>query len=77
MGQIAGTNTATFNEDELMPEGTRHVKSLHICKMLGMIISRILIDKVSKFNVCPTIILSRIGVEDFIICPKEEFDGTK
>lgn len=45
VGQIAKTNTITFNETELIPEGARHVKSLHIvveCK--DVILSRVLID---------------------------------
>lgn len=52
--QIVGTNTTTFNEDELTLEGTGHVKSLHIaveCKV--MIIFRVLIDNRSPLNVYP------------------------
>lgn len=30
VGEIAGTNTITFNKDDLTPNGTGHAKSLHI-----------------------------------------------
>lgn len=53
VGQVTGMNTITINKDELTPEGTGHVKSLHItieCK--GMIISRVLIDNGSALSVC-------------------------
>lgn len=52
VGQITGMNTITFNEHELTPEGTGHIKSLHItveCK--GMIISLVLIDNGFALNV--------------------------
>lgn len=82
VGQITGMNTISFNEDELTPEGTGHVKSLHIaveCK--GMIISRVLIDNGSALNVCPMLTLSRLGVDDSLIRPNgmmvRAFDGTK
>lgn len=67
---------------KLTPEGTGHVKSLHIvveCK--GMIISRVLIHNGSALNVCPMVTLSHIGVDDSLIRPKDmmvrSFDGTK
>lgn len=45
VGQIARTNTITFNEDELTPQRTDHAKSLHIAvESEGMIISYVLID---------------------------------
>lgn len=70
VGQMAGTNTITFNVDELTPESTGLVKALHIAvECLGMIISRVLIDNRSVLNVCPAMILSRIDVENSIIRP--------
>lgn len=76
------TNTITFNEDELILEGTGHVKSLPIVvECRGMINSMVLTDNGSATNVCPVITLSRIDVEDSIICPNgmtvEAFEGTK
>lgn len=82
VGQIAGMNTITYSEDELIPEGTDHVKSLYItieCK--GMIISWVLIDNSSTLNVCPMLTLSRIGIDDSLVRPNgimvRAFDGTK
>lgn len=45
VGQVPATNIITFTEDELIEDGTGHIKSLHItveCK--GMIVARVLID---------------------------------
>lgn len=77
-----GTNTITLKKDKLTLEGTCHVKSLHIMvEYRGMIISRVLIDNEAPLNVCPTMTLSRIGVEDSMIRPKgmivHAFDDTK
>lgn len=65
VGQIVGTNTITFNKDELTLEGIGHIKSPHItveCK--GMIISWVL-----------------IAVDDFLTRPNgmmvRAFDGTR
>lgn len=71
-----------FNEAELTPEGTGHVKSLHLAvEYRGIIISRILIHNVSALYVCPAMTLSRIDVKDFMIRPNwmmmEAFAGTK
>lgn len=58
----------TFNEDNLTPEGTGHVKYLYIaveCK--GMIIFRVLIDNGFALNVCPIMTLGHIGLDDSLI----------
>lgn len=80
--QIDGKNTSTFTEDELTPEGTRHVKSLHIAvECRGMIISRVLIDNVPALNICPAMTLERIKIEKFMIrlngMMVRAFEGTK
>lgn len=82
VGQIIGTNTITFKEDELTLEGRWHIKSLHITVgYRGMIILRVLIDNSSALNVCPVMILGRIGVEGSMIrlngMMVRAFDGTK
>lgn len=81
-GQIVGTNTITFHEDEPTPEGIGLVKSLHIaveCK--GMIVSRVLIDNESPLNVCPVMALHRLDIDDSLILPNRmmvwAFDRTK
>lgn len=64
VGQSVGTNIITFNEDELTPGGTSHVKSLYIvveCK--GMIISRVLIDKGSALTVYLVLTLGPLSIE--------------
>lgn len=66
----------------LTPEGTGHVKLLHIVvECRGMIISRVLITNRSALNVCPPRILSRIDVEEPMIRPDRmmvrAFHGTK
>lgn len=69
VGLNADTNTITFTEDELIPKGTRHVKSLYIVvECHEMIISRVLIDKGSVLNIYIVVILGRIRVEDLMFC---------
>lgn len=68
VGQIADTNTITFNEDELLPKGTGNVKSFHIAvECSSVTISRVLIDNKSALNASPTRTLERIGVEESTI----------
>lgn len=62
VGQIVRTTTITFNEDELAPERTDHVKALHItveCRV--MINSRVIIDNGCVLNVCPMKNLSKLA----------------
>lgn len=69
------TKTITFIEAKLKPEGNGHVKLLHVAISCGaMITSGVLIDKGSTINVCPSMTLGRIGVEESMI--HEWDDGT-
>lgn len=81
VGQIVGTNTITFSEDELILEGTGHFKSSHIAVESKGIISLILIDNESALNACPVMILNCIDVGYSLIGPNmmmvRAFDGTK
>lgn len=67
MGQIAGANNITFNKDQLTPEGTWHVKLLHIAQVQGDHYLKGSIDNRSALNACPTMTLSRMGVKDSMI----------
>lgn len=54
VGQIAETNTKTFNKDEVTSEGTGHVKSLHnVVESKFKIISRVLIENGSALKCLP------------------------
>lgn len=71
-----------LQQDKLTPEGAGHGKSLHITvECRGMIISRALIDNRSALNFFPFMTLSRIDMEDSMICPNgvmvQTFDSTK
>lgn len=64
VGQIVRMNTITFNEDELTPERTGHIKFLHIAvESKDVIIPRVLIDNGFALNFCPMLTLSCIGID--------------
>lgn len=82
MVQISRTNRITFKEDELVPERTGHVKSLHIAvEFRRMIISKVLINNGAALGDCLAMTLSRKGFKDSMFRPKgmmvRAFNGTK
>lgn len=64
MGQIANTKTTLFNEDELTPDGTGHVKSVHIAiECRRKVISRVIIDNGPALNVFPAMTLRKLALK--------------
>lgn len=63
IGMILNTHQITFSDDELTPDGTGHIKALHITvKTLGMILAKVLVDNGSALNICPWVTLERMGI---------------
>ena len=53
----------TFGDDDLGPEEQLHGKALHIvCKSMGYVLSRVMIDNGSALNVCPLSTLQHMKV---------------
>lgn len=64
MEQVLTIDIITFTEDELIKDGTDHIKYLNLTlEFEGMNVTRVLIDNSSTLNVCPLIIIDRLGVD--------------
>jgi hypothetical protein len=64
LGRINATNYLYFTEDELDAEGTRHNKPLYLTVQgKDCLISKVLIDNGSAFNVLPRHMLDEILVD--------------
>lgn len=82
IGQIQATNYVTFTDDEIDPEGTGHVKALHISlKCKDCSVAKVLIDNGSALNVLPKATLSQLPLDPSQVHPSNPivraFDGTK
>lgn len=74
--------TLGFNNDELPSETRNHNKTLQISiEHVGTILSRVLMDIDSSFNILPTSSLSKLTIEGLVMKPSElvvrEFDGSR
>ncbi|XP_059666710.1 uncharacterized protein LOC132312379 [Cornus florida] len=75
-------NAMTFSDKDLPPKGTVHPPKLYISVDVGeKLISRVLIDSGSDFNICPLDIVRKLGMEERIdkinIMVARGFDGTE
>ena len=70
----------TFGDEELSSEEQQHTKALHIvCKSMGYVLSRVMVDNGSALNVCPMSTLRHMKVDSALIHPTKSivraFDG--
>ena len=70
----------TFGDEELSSEEQQHTKALHIvCKSMGYVLSRVMVDNGSALNVCPMSTLQQMKVAPTLIRPTKSvvraFDG--
>lgn len=64
VGKVVASNTITFTDDELPPEGTGHNKALHMQVMIkDMVVARVLVDNGSAQHVCPLITIQKLGID--------------
>ncbi|XP_057976008.1 uncharacterized protein LOC131163438 [Malania oleifera] len=82
IGSLAASNYITFTDEEIPPEGQGHNKALHIStKCKDHMMSRVLIDNGSSFNVMPMTTLQRLPIDPSYVTPNNlvvrAFDGTR
>ena len=81
VSMVLATNQISFTDDKLPPEGREHTLPMHIMvKCEDMIISKVLIDNGSTFNVCLMSTIERLNVDTSLIHPTtmiiRTFNGT-
>ena len=81
VSMVLATNQISFTDDKLPPEGREHTLPMHIMvKCEDMIISKVLIDNGSTFNVCLMSTIERLNVDTSLIHPTtmiiRAIDGT-